>query len=153
MNHTQHFLEGAPPAVFTLQLVWESQREDGAVISDTMDALEETVDLGVHSWLPESTAHPQRHRTHLDRESDHELDLPLRTAAGLDYASKHAPHHAGEVFLGIGPGLHCYRLRCMVCYYGEHYQALILLPAMQRWVLFDDAHVSPVGSWADVRRK
>jgi len=57
------------------------------------------------------------------------------------------------VFLGVGVGLHRYRLRCMVCYYGEHYQALILLPATQRWVLFDDAHVSPVGSWTDVRRK
>ncbi len=60
---------------------------------------------------------------------------------------------AGEVFLGVGSGVHCYRLRSMVCYYGEHYQALILLPATQRWVLFDDAYVSPVGSWVDVRRK
>ena len=39
-------MEGASPAVFTLQLAWESQREDGATIADTMDALEETVDLG-----------------------------------------------------------------------------------------------------------
>ena len=63
------------------------------------------------------------------------------------------PFHAGEVFLGIGAGVHLYQLRSMVCYYGEHYQALILLPATQRWVLFDDAHVNPVGTWADVRRK
>ena len=41
----------------------------------------------------------------------------------------------------------------MVCYYGEHYQALILLPATESWMLFDDASVSHVGSWADVRRK
>ncbi len=41
-------MEGAPPAVFTLQLAWESQREDGATIADTLDALEETVDLGAH---------------------------------------------------------------------------------------------------------
>ena len=54
LNHTQHFMEGAPPAVFTLQLAWESQREDGATIADTLDALEETVDLGARG-LPAGT--------------------------------------------------------------------------------------------------
>ena len=49
LNHTQHFLEGAPPAVFTMQLVWESQREAGAVIDETLAALEETVDLGANT--------------------------------------------------------------------------------------------------------
>ena len=48
LNHTQHFLEGAPPAVFTMQLVWESQRETGDVIAETLAALDETVDLGAH---------------------------------------------------------------------------------------------------------
>ncbi len=36
-----HFLEGAPPAVFTLQLAWESQRESAEAIRDTLAAVQE----------------------------------------------------------------------------------------------------------------
>ena len=46
-NHTRHFLEGPSPAVFTMQLVWESQNESSAVIAQTLEALQESIDLGV----------------------------------------------------------------------------------------------------------
>ncbi len=59
----------------------------------------------------------------------------------------------GEVYQGTERGLHCYRLRSMVCYYGQHYQALVLVPEAGGWLMFDDTRVSRVGSWADVRRK
>ncbi|PRW39333.1 uridylate kinase [Chlorella sorokiniana] len=59
----------------------------------------------------------------------------------------------GEVYRGVPPGLHRYALRSMVCYYGAHYQALVLVPDAGGWLMFDDARVTRVGSWADVRRK
>ncbi len=37
----QHFLEGQPPAALTLQLAWESHREGGDAIRDTMAAIQE----------------------------------------------------------------------------------------------------------------
>jgi ubiquitin C-terminal hydrolase len=51
------------------------------------------------------------------------------------------------------PGQHVYRLRSLVCYYGAHYFAFVLLPDRCEWVAIDDARVSPVGSWQDVRAK
>ena len=59
----------------------------------------------------------------------------------------------GEVYQGAERGAHRYRLSSMVCYYGQHYQALVLVPDAGGWLMFDDMHVSRVGSWADVRRK
>ena len=41
----------------------------------------------------------------------------------------------------------------MVCYYGAHYQALLLLSGTNRWTLVDDASISDVGTWAEVQRK
>ncbi len=58
-----------------------------------------------------------------------------------------------EVFSGLAPGKHLYRLRSLVCYYGAHYFAYVLLPELQAWAKIDDTHVSRVGSWADVKRK
>lgn len=46
-----------------------------------------------------------------------------------------------------------YRLTSMVCYYGQHYMALIRSRQTQSWLLFDDASVSQVGDWAAVVRK
>ena len=43
-----------------------------------------------------------------------------------------------------------YRLRAMVCYYGQHYSAFVLAPETGGWLLFDDASVSRVGGWPDV---
>jgi hypothetical protein len=39
----QHLLEGAPPAAFTLQLAWESQRQSGEDIAATMAFICEVV--------------------------------------------------------------------------------------------------------------
>lgn len=40
----------------------------------------------------------------------------------------------------------------MVCYYLRHYSAFVRLPELGgRWVMFDDASASAVGSWAEVR--
>jgi hypothetical protein len=37
----QHFLVGDPPAAFTMQLAWESQRQSGEDIAATMAAISE----------------------------------------------------------------------------------------------------------------
>ena len=59
----------------------------------------------------------------------------------------------GEVYRGVPPGLHRYTLRSMVCYYGAHYQALVLVPDAGGWLMFDDTRVSRVGDWSLVCRK
>ena len=51
-----------------------------------------------------------------------------------------------------------YTLRSMACYYGQHYFAFVLLPgaaasAAPRWVLLDDARLTPVGGWDEVLRR
>jgi hypothetical protein len=58
-----------------------------------------------------------------------------------------------DVYGGVAPGRARYRLRCMVAYYGQHYQALVLAPETGRWALVDDARATAVGAWADVVRK
>ena len=62
---------------------------------------------------------------------------------------------AGTVLQGLEREQHLYRPRSMVCYYGAHYQAFVLLPDAGGWALFDDASVSLVGdgSWRAVREK
>ena len=62
---------------------------------------------------------------------------------------------AGAVFDGLKRGEHRFRPLSMVCYYGAHYQAFVLLPDAGGWALFDDASVSLVGdgSWPAVREK
>ena len=57
------------------------------------------------------------------------------------------------VYRGLPPQQHVYRLRSLVCYYGAHYFAFVLVPELGAWVMFDDTRTSRVGSWADVRRK
>jgi hypothetical protein len=56
-----------------------------------------------------------------------------------------------------------YALKCVLCYYGEHYCAFATPDASARcesdgeeslprlWTLFDDATTKPVGAWEDVR--
>ncbi len=58
-----------------------------------------------------------------------------------------------SVYQGLQPGCHLYRLSSLVCYYGEHYFAFVLLQQLGAWVMFDDSRISRVGSWAEVRRK
>ena len=70
--------------------------------------------------------------------------LPLQVNDSLDL---------GELYCGLpSPGPR-YALRSMVCYYGSHYQALVLVPDLGCWLLLDDAAVSSVGDWGDVVRK
>ncbi|KAL4450740.1 hypothetical protein ABPG77_001096 [Micractinium sp. CCAP 211/92] len=59
-----------------------------------------------------------------------------------------------EVYrVDVRAGTHRYRLRSMVCYYGQHYQALVLVPEAGGWLVFDDTRVALVGGWAEVLRK
>jgi ubiquitin C-terminal hydrolase len=58
-----------------------------------------------------------------------------------------------EFYNGVAPGAVHYRLRSMVCYYGQHYLAFAWAHDLAAWLMFDDANVSRVGAWADVRRK
>lgn len=101
---SQQLQEGAPPRIFTLQLVWESHNQEPSAIGATLRAVGETVDLS---------------------------QLYSRVPGGARY-----------------------RLRSLACYYGRHYSAFVRLPELNdRWVMFDDASASAVGSWADVRRR
>lgn len=58
----------------------------------------------------------------------------------------------GEVYDGVPECKHIYHLRSMVCYYGQHYLAYVLMPG-DTWFMFDDASMLRVGSWADVINK
>ena len=51
------------------------------------------------------------------------------------------------------PSSTAFRLSSMVCYYGQHYMALVKDRRLGQWVLFDDASASAVGDWAAVVRK
>jgi len=47
-----------------------------------------------------------------------------------------------------------YKLRGMICYYGKHYTAYFYIPSLQRWYVFDDITVRPVGvEWADIQER
>lgn len=69
----------------------------------------------------------------------------------VSFSSLQVDLHA--VYRGPVPGQYVYRLRSMVCYYGAHYFAFVLLPDTDRWVMFDDTRVSGLGTWGEVRRK
>ncbi|KAL4450736.1 hypothetical protein ABPG77_001092 [Micractinium sp. CCAP 211/92] len=92
------------PRVFTVQLAWESHREEAHSVAATLANIDEQVDLA-------------------------------------------------DVYLGVEPGSKLYRLNSMVCYYGQHYSAFVWADDLGAWLMFDDAAVSRVGAWADVRCK
>ena len=46
-----------------------------------------------------------------------------------------------------------YQLSSIVCYYSLHYVALVRRPDTGAWQLLNDANVSHIGSWAQVRVK
>jgi len=50
---------------------------------------------------------------------------------------------------------HCfYRLRGMICYYGQHYNAYINSFESGQWFVFDDITVNPVGTeWSKVKER
>jgi len=39
------------------------------------------------------------------------------------------------------------RLRCIICYFRHHYNAMVLSDA-EGWLLFDDSHIERPGDWA-----
>ena len=62
----------------------------------------------------------------------------------------------------------CYSLRCVVCYYGQHYHAFVrvggpggggasasaeLAASGGQWLMFDDTTIKPVGAWPAVLAK
>ena len=49
-----------------------------------------------------------------------------------------------------GPQL--YRLRCMVCFYGQHYVLLAYKPRVRLWVQYDDTSVKEIGDWGAVEK-
>ncbi|KAA6426044.1 MAG: hypothetical protein FRX49_03896 [Trebouxia sp. A1-2] len=57
-----------------------------------------------------------------------------------------------DMYLGIEHEAFVYHIRSMVCYYGQHYIAYVLL-SDSLWYMFDDARVLQVGQWTDVVTK
>ena len=51
-----------------------------------------------------------------------------------------------EVYAGVPRGAQHHCLRSMVCYYGQHYQALVLVPEAGGRLMFDDTRVTRVGA-------
>ena len=54
--------------------------------------------------------------------------------------------------IGVQHGSCMYLIRSMVCYYGQHYMAFVVLNDTQ-WYMFDDANIVHIGSWSDVISK
>ncbi len=46
-----------------------------------------------------------------------------------------------------------YRLRCMVCFYGQHYVLLAYKPRVRQWVQYDDTSVKAIGDWTEVEKR
>ncbi len=57
-----------------------------------------------------------------------------------------------DVYLGIEHGAFVYHICSMVCYYGQHYMAYVLL-SDSLWYMFDDARILQIGQWNDVVTK
>ncbi|KAK9806100.1 hypothetical protein WJX72_001362 [[Myrmecia] bisecta] len=54
-----------------------------------------------------------------------------------------------RVFKGL-PTAQRYSLRCVICYFGHHYQAYALSEELDLWLLFDDTNIKLIGDWRDV---
>ena len=81
-------------------------------------------------------------------------DLPAPPQAGLFLPPSRYACCVPQVYrVDARAGTLRYRLRSMVCYYGQHYQALVLVPEAGGWLMFDDTRVARVGGWAEVLRK
>jgi ubiquitin C-terminal hydrolase len=46
-----------------------------------------------------------------------------------------------------------FKLRALICYYGQHYHAFVLRPELGAWFAYDDATVTQVGPWDRVKTK
>ena len=56
------------------------------------------------------------------------------------------------MYLGIEHEAFVYHMRSMVCYYGQHYIAYVLL-SDSLWYMFDHARILQIGQWTDVVTK
>jgi len=56
-----------------------------------------------------------------------------------------------KVFAGVPPGP-LYQLRCVICYFGHHYQTFALSDELQQWMLFDDDFIKLIGDWNQVKK-
>lgn len=54
-----------------------------------------------------------------------------------------------KVMHGVQNGT-MYRLRSMMCLYGQHFIAIAFNPSVKQWVQYDDGKVTPLGGWHDV---
>ncbi len=57
-----------------------------------------------------------------------------------------------QVYSGMS-GPQRYRLRCMVCFYGQHYVLLAYKPRVRQWVQYDDTSVKAIGDWSLVEKR
>ncbi len=57
-----------------------------------------------------------------------------------------------DLYLGIRHGRFMYHIRSMVCYYGQHYMAFVIM-SDSLWYMFDDANILHIGHWSDVITK
>ncbi len=161
------------------QVAWQSHSEEPAGIAKTLAAIRETVSaptgqlLGWRSGLcwgraPVcSSMWPHKQWSvlpYIDVVSNKQLlqCLAIKSPTGLHKLHRLSPPSPqtrqidlGEVYSGLPRGLHRFALRSMVCYYGAHYEALVLVPEAGGacWLKFDDKSVSRVGDWQAVRRK
>lgn len=46
--------------------------------------------------------------------------------------------------------LSVYGRRCIICYFGHHYQSYALSEDLNQWLLFDDTTIKLIGEWRDV---
>ena len=84
------------------------------------------------------------------------------TLAALDVTLDLAALYPGPSSL---PPATCYSLRCVVCYYGQHYHAFVRVDGPGggasaesaasggQWLMFDDTTIKPVGAWPAVLAK
>jgi len=121
------------PETFCVALTWETANADAATVRETVANVDETVSLGVA--FGESSARKQ-------------------TASASEITSEVSPSSSRPEW---------YALKCVLCYYGEHYCAFATADnrcvrdgseeagKRRLWTLFDDATTKPIGAWEDVR--
>ena len=88
-------------------------------------------------------------------ESDRVAPEDIRaTVAALDVTVDIA-----GLYPGLSPPVGTrYSLRCVVCYYGQHYHAFVRVDGAEaaaegQWLMFDDTTIKPVGRWDSVLAK
>lgn len=142
-------VEAPLPRIFTLQIAWQSHRETPHNIAETMGAVQEQVggpaaeQAGPALQLMTPPIQHSQTPPAIGKRPARLLPAPLQLwLRDLFRDSEQA--EAAEV-----AGTR-YRLASMVCYYGRHYFAFLLLPASGGWVMMDDAASTVVGGWPQV---